>query len=474
MTHEYVIAIGGVIARPARQADAPASAIAWAADRIIALGSDDAVRAISRGDSTVIDLRGCRVTALDAGGSIELGDMANLAIWPAATDPASSEPVATVRAGAFTSGDPRRGPFATPPSPTLDRDIRSQFAPAPGLAYLDAATYGLPPASSVRAMADALEGWRTGTARWIEDWDRPSDAARGHFAALIGAEAADIALIPAVSPGTGLVARTLTAEDVVVVPEDEHVSDLYPLLVAAQRGVTIRQVPFGEVPAAIDDTTTLVVSSLVQMQTGRVADLAGICARSRAVGARVVIDSTHGTPFVPVAQHIADIDVLVCHAYKHLLGARGCAFLYVRADARDRLEPTWASWRGAADPWTTFFGGPLALAESAARFDVSLAWLPWVATTESTRLLAEWTRAGALAAPLALAARLAGSVGRQPTGSSLVCVPVRDPERVRQALADARVRAAVRGENIRFSVHLWNDDADVERAARAIGPFLSG
>ena len=295
--------------------------------------------------------------------------------------------------------------------------------------------------------------------------------ARGHFAALIGAQAADIALIPAVSVGTGLVARSLTADDVVVVPEDEHVSDLYPLLVAAERGVTVRQVPFAEVAASIDDATTVVVTSLVQMQTGRVADLAAICRRARAVGARVVVDSTHGTPFVPVAEHIGDIDVLVCHAYKHLLGGRGCAFLYVRQDGLDRLEPTFASWRGAADPWGTFYGGPLALAETAARFDVSLAWLPWVATTESTRLLAEWSRAGAFAAPLALAARFARALDLEPTGSSLVCVPMRDPEPARQALADARIKAAVRGPNLRFSVHLWNDEADVERAVAAVAPY---
>ncbi len=353
----------------------------------------------------------------------------------------------------------------------LQAAIRARFSPAPGLTYLDAATYGLPPDSTVRAMADALEGWRTGTARWIDDWDRPSDAARGHFAELIGANADDIALIPAVSVGTGLVARSLTEADVVVVPEDEHVSDLYPLLVAEERGVTIRQVPFAAVAEAIDEATTVVVTSLVQMQTGRVADLASICARAREVGARVVIDSTHGTPFVPVADHIADIDVLVCHAYKHLLGGRGCAFLYVRSDALDRLEPTFASWRGAADPWGTFFGGPLALSPTAARFDVSLAWLPWVATTESTRLLAEWTRMGALREPLALAAAFSRALDLEPTGSSLVCVPMRDPEAAHQALAEARIKAAVRGSNLRFSVHLWNTEADIERAVEAIAPF---
>ena len=74
MTHEYVIATGGSIMGVAADdqaagatGGAPApTAIAWAADRILAVGSDEAVRAISRGDSTFIDLAGCAVTPAPA------------------------------------------------------------------------------------------------------------------------------------------------------------------------------------------------------------------------------------------------------------------------------------------------------------------------------------------------------------------------------------------------------------------------
>lgn len=350
--------------------------------------------------------------------------------------------------------------------------VRSLFRPEPGLAYLDAATYGLPPEPTVRAMEAALGAWRAGTARWIEDWDRPADAARADFASLIGATAADVAMIPSASVGMGLVANALEPGQVVVVPEDEHVSDLFPLLVAEGRGVTVRQVAFEDVAGAIDPGTTLVATSLVQMQTGRVADLAAICARARAVGARVFVDSTHATPFVGVAEHIVDVDYLVCAAYKHLLGARGSAFLYVRRDRLDGLTPTHANWRGAPDPWSTFFGGPLVLASDAARFNVSLAWLPWVATTQSIRLIAAWHQDGTLDVPLDLAARLARATGREPGGSSLVCVPVTDTLRARAALEEARIRAAIRGDGIRFSLHVWNSAADVERAATAIRPYV--
>jgi hypothetical protein len=79
VTHEYVLATGGVVyGAPPSPAGAGAdvgrvapgsqrpTAVAWAADRILALGSDDEVRAISRGDSHMLDLRGRAVTPLPA------------------------------------------------------------------------------------------------------------------------------------------------------------------------------------------------------------------------------------------------------------------------------------------------------------------------------------------------------------------------------------------------------------------------
>jgi hypothetical protein len=74
-------------------------------------------------------------------------------------------------------------------------------------------------------------------------------------------------------------------------------------------------------------------------------------------------------------------------------------------------------------------------------------------------LVSAWCRDGTLAEPLELAARLATALGLEPTGSSLVCVPIADPEPVRAALEAAGIRAAVRGDAIRFSLHVWNDAA---------------
>lgn len=106
MTHEYVIATGGLVLGTDPAGRTP-TAIAWAADRVLAVGSDEEVRAISRGDSTFLDLGGCTVTALAASSTLGPGSPADLEF----RRPGSLTVVALVRAGAFTEGDKHRGPF---------------------------------------------------------------------------------------------------------------------------------------------------------------------------------------------------------------------------------------------------------------------------------------------------------------------------------------------------------------------------
>lgn len=165
MTHRYTIATGGIVLGARGPEEPPATAIAWAADRVLAVGPDDVVRAISRGDLTYLDLDGSAVTLapddpaaaqalarsavegdrtfdtvalleeaglIAPGSTIETGTLADLAFW--STDPgtvpstaaSSVRIVGIVRAGAFTRGDEHAGPFARLPRPDAAR------APAPG------------------------------------------------------------------------------------------------------------------------------------------------------------------------------------------------------------------------------------------------------------------------------------------------------------------------------------------------------
>lgn len=352
-------------------------------------------------------------------------------------------------------------------------EVRALFHPEPDTTYLDAATYGLPPLPTVRALEAATRDWQAGRANWREDWDRQGDVCRALFAQLIGAATEEIALVPTVSVGVAPVVAALNCGDEVVVPTDEFTSVLFPLLVASgNRGVVVREVPHETLPQAISHRTKLVAFSLVQSQGGRTAPLADICRAARASGARVLVDATHAIPFVPVAEHLAEIDFLVCHGYKHLLCPRGVGFLYVREDRWEEPPPIHANWRAADLLYKRSYGGPLTLAPSASRFDVSLDWLAWVGARQSLDLLLRWQQDGVLAPVLDLSARLASQLGLRPPSSSIVAVPVDDASAVLSMLAAAGVRAAAPADLIRLSPHVYNTAGDLDRVVDVLAPLV--
>jgi predicted amidohydrolase YtcJ len=103
MTHEYTILTGGVVL-PGGAAP-PCSAIAWTADTILALGSDEAVLSISRGGSAVVALEGRVVVPIADGGVLEVGGVADLAVLP----PDSAVALALADAVAVAVAVVRRG-----------------------------------------------------------------------------------------------------------------------------------------------------------------------------------------------------------------------------------------------------------------------------------------------------------------------------------------------------------------------------
>jgi selenocysteine lyase/cysteine desulfurase len=351
---------------------------------------------------------------------------------------------------------------------------REAFEAEAGTIYLDAATYGLPPRATVQTMHAALNAWQAGSADWVADWDTAGETARQRFADLIGAHPDEVALVPAASVGVGTVAASLQPGDEVLLPDDEFTSVLYPLLVAeASRGISVRRAPFARLADAVRPETRLVACSLVQSQSGKTVDLSRVLEASERAGARTLIDATHGVPFVPT--QTARLDYLVCAAYKHLLCPRGVAFLYVKKSRWPEVPPIVANWRSARDPYGHFYGGALDLAATAARFDVSLAWLPWLGASVSLDLLATWQQQGQLRQVNDLARRLARNLDlAEEPKSTVLSVPVaEDAEAVRASLASQGIKAAVRAGSVRLAPHVYNTPEQIDQAAHTLAPFVS-
>ena len=51
--------------------------------------------------------------------------------------------------------------------------------------YLDTATYGLPSDATIAVLEQALHGWQTGSARWVDAWDASGESARATFAQIV-------------------------------------------------------------------------------------------------------------------------------------------------------------------------------------------------------------------------------------------------------------------------------------------------
>ena len=106
------------------------------------------------------------------------------------------------------------------------------------------------------------------------------------------------------------------------------------------------------------------------------------------------------------------------------------------------------------------------LASSARRLDVSPAWFSWIGAAVALELLAGLDLQQVRDHNVRLADALLGRLGLPLQGSAIVTLDS-TPEAVRQ-LGEAGVRTAMRAGRIRASFHLYNDDADVERAVQAL------
>ena len=355
-------------------------------------------------------------------------------------------------------------------STTRIAEPRTLFDPEPGSIYLDAATYGLPPRPTIEALERALRRWQEGSADFVPEWDDIAEECRALFAQLVGSTADETSLVPTASAGIGQVAASLPEGTEVVIADDEFTSVLLPFLAAAEsRGAKVRRVGFTDLAEAIRPGTGIVAVSYVRSQDGGVADLASIIAAAQRVGAQVLVDATHAVPMMPVQQHIAGIDYLVAHGYKHMLCPRGVGFMHVRRDRIAGIAPYFANWRSAHRP----YGGDLTLPDTAERFDLSLAWHSWVGALPSMRLLVEWMLDGAYDQPMRQARHLAELLGYPATGSSIISVPVSDADAVARALAESGIRCAARAGKVRLSTHVWNTDDDIVRAAEVVGRYLA-
>jgi selenocysteine lyase/cysteine desulfurase len=333
--------------------------------------------------------------------------------------------------------------------------------------YLNTASLGLPPRRVLDALGVALEDWRQGRSS-PPLFDGAVEESRRLYASLVGVGPESVALGSQVSAFVGLVAANLPDGSEVVLAEGDFTSVVFPFLAQAARGVSVREVPLDQVADSVTDRTALVAVSSAQSADGRVADLDAISARAARTGARTLVDLTQSASWLPV--DASRLDYTVCGGYKWLLAPRGTAFFTARGEAAAELIPHAANWYAGVDPWASIYGGPLRLAPTIRRFDLSPAWHCWVGQAPALRLLTEVGVEAMHAHNVGLTNRFREQVGLGKSDSAIVSLAVTAD--AADALAAAGIVAAMRAGRLRLSFHLYNTDADADRAAEALAPVV--
>jgi selenocysteine lyase/cysteine desulfurase len=339
------------------------------------------------------------------------------------------------------------------------------------------------------AAAAGAEGIARKARPWTisaDDFFADSERARALFGKLLGAEADDVALTPAASYGVAIAAANLPFGEGrrILMLAEQFPSNVYAWRELARRKggevVTLQRPPDGDWSAAIlarlDERVAITALPHCHWTDGGLIDLVSVAARCREVGSALVIDATQSLGALPFDLAAIRPDYLACAGYKWLLGPYSLGYLYVAPRWQDGqpLEHNWIARTGSED-----FAGLVdyqdAYQPGARRFDVgeraNFGLMP--AGIAALEQLLRWGQPAIIETLTARTADIvarAAALGLRALPAQLraghflgLRFPGEAPADLLDRLAKERVYVSVRGDSLRVTPHLYNNDAEVDR-----------
>lgn len=316
--------------------------------------------------------------------------------------------------------------------------FRQRFSLPPGIIYLDGNSLGALPAQTAPRLDDVVRReWGMGLIRsWnSHNWVNASGRVGDKIAALVGAEAGEVAVADSTSVNIFKLLMAATAarpgRKIILSEAGNFPTDLYIAqgIASALPGLSVRAVKPGEVMDAIDEDVAVVLLTHVHYKTGDKYDMAAITRRAHERGALAIWDLSHSAGAVDVDLRAADADLAVGCGYKYLNGGPGApAFLYVAKRLQKQLVSPIAGWFGHVAPFD--FTDDFRPASDITRFlSGTPPILGMTALEIGVDLMAEAPRDLLFRKSQALCSLFIDLIDRLCAGHGLEVVTMRDPQR---------------------------------------------
>lgn len=380
----------------------------------------------------------------------------------------------------------------TPAALDTPQRFRERFPSLANTVHLASCSQGAASTDLHAAMFEFQATMREHGAPWGV-WVAEVERARSLFADLIGATAAEIAIVPCASDGAYQVAstRSWTKRPRVITTDMEFPSVAQVWLAQRPQGAEVVHVAnrggivvAEDYTAIVDERTSLVSVPLASYRNGVRLPIADVAAAAHQAGARVFVDAYQAAGVLPVDVNELGCDYLLSGSLKYLLGIPGIAFLYVRDGMTDQVAPQLTGWFGRVEPFD-FDPHVLDFPASARRFETGTPSIPsaYGAVAGMTALARVDAKAvdvhvRALAAELHESLASAGERIWSPADPDLrgaqVAVADDNPNGLAAYLGERRIITSPRGDIVRLSLHYYNDLSDIEAVCAAIADYRKG
>jgi selenocysteine lyase/cysteine desulfurase len=329
-------------------------------------------------------------------------------------------------------------------------------------------------------MTDFFASQNRMASRDLLAWYNGLDHIRTRAARLINAQPEDIAFFPSTSHVLAELLHGIPWQpgDQVLALENEFPNNIYAPAALRERQVEFREIPRGELNNALNPRVRLVLASVMNYADGYRFPWQGLREKLDQHNTLLFLDGTQGCGALHLDLAQIRPDALAVHGYKWLLSPAGAGFAYIAPHLRAWLQPQVIGWR-SHHAWRdvdNLHHGPPVYPSTAQRYEGAMQPLALLfAMEQSINLMLELTPAAIESRILSLAAqaktiieKLGGTVAHSGSPILACSFPRQDPSRLSQALETRNIFTSARQGKLRISLHLYNNESDLEALASAL------